>query len=120
MVSTVVAGPPSDGTLDGTTTNSGEEDLERKGGGVGSVCPQTMVSGGDSQTSSEVVGNGPNGGLEIERSPGRVDQTNDWNTDDESDVEPVDVLVPVLACDWGVGDVSLVWTVVLVAVWLIS
>lgn len=44
MVSTMVTSPPSDGAFDGATTNSCQKDAERKGCGVGSMCPQSMIA----------------------------------------------------------------------------
>lgn len=44
VVSAVLAGPPTDGTLDGTGADKGEVDLERSGGLVGGVSPETVVA----------------------------------------------------------------------------
>lgn len=33
------------------------------------MCPQTMVAGGDTETSVEIVSNGPDGSLGVERNP---------------------------------------------------
>ena len=101
----MVSSPPSDGTFDGTTTNGGEEDLERKSGLVRGVGPQTMVASGDTETSCEVVSNCPDGGVTVERSPPGLDQTQEGNANNQEDVEPVDVLVPVGLGHGGVGDV---------------
>lgn len=45
VVSTVIPGPPAGGTLDGGSATSGEPDLERKGGLVRSVSPESVVTG---------------------------------------------------------------------------
>jgi hypothetical protein len=39
VVGSVISGPPSDRTLDSSTTDGSEEDLEREGSRVGGVCP---------------------------------------------------------------------------------
>jgi hypothetical protein len=83
VVSAVVSGPPSDGSLNGTSTNGGKEDLERSGGGVGGVCPQSVVSGGDSEAGREVVGDGEEGGRKAERGVCRGDQASERQSDDE-------------------------------------
>jgi len=113
VVCAVVASPPSDGALDGTTTNGSEENLERKRGVVGSVCPQTVVASSDAETGCEVVRNGPNGGCEPERSPEGGNAASHRNADDERDIEPIDVLVPISAVHRGIGDVRFVWVVAL-------
>jgi hypothetical protein len=123
VVSAVVAGPPSDGALDGAAADSSQEDLERNGGGVGSVSPQAMVAGSDTETSGEVEGDRPDGGLQVERSPVGGDETAHGDADDENDIEPVHVLVPVLLCHGSLGDVRLLRVVLCVSdrllrVWL--
>ena len=101
----MVTGPPSDGALNGTATNSGKEDLEGKGGLVRSVGPQTVVASSDTETGSEVVSDCPDGGVAVKRSPPSLDQTHEGNADDEEDIEPVNMLVPVGLGHRGVGDV---------------
>ena len=44
VVGAVLPGPPSNGSLYGTSTDGGEVDLERGGGLVGSVSPETVVT----------------------------------------------------------------------------
>ena len=114
VVSAVVTGPPSDGALNGTAANSSQEDLERDGGRVGSVGPQTMVTGSDTETSREVEGDGPDGSLQVEGSPVGGDEAAHGNADDENDIEPVHVLVPVLLCHGSLGDVRLLRVVLCV------
>ena len=114
VVSAVVAGPPSDGTLDGATPDGSQEDLERDRRGVGSVSPQTVVTSGDTETSSEVEGDGPDGSLQVERSPVGGDEAAHGDANDESDIEPVDVLVPVLLCQGSLSDVRLLGVVLCV------
>jgi hypothetical protein len=55
MVGSVTSGPPLDGSLDGTCTRDGETILERGGSVVRSVSPQSVVTGGDTETSDVVV-----------------------------------------------------------------
>jgi hypothetical protein len=57
VVSSVSPGPPFDGTLDGTGTSHGEEVLQRSRGIVRSVCPQSVVTSSDTETSDEIVHN---------------------------------------------------------------
>jgi len=114
VVSAVVAGPPSDGALNGTATNSSEEDLEREAGGIGSVRPQAVVAGGNTEASGEVEGNGPDGSLQVERCPVGGNEAAHGNANDEDDIEPVDVLVPVLLCHGSLSDVRLLGVVGLV------
>lgn len=65
VVSTMVTRPPSDGALDSTTANGSKEDLQRQGGAVALVSPETMVASRDAETSPVVVDDGPDGGLEM-------------------------------------------------------
>lgn len=44
MMGTVTPRPPLDGTLDGTSTSEGKTILERLGGVVRTMRPQTMVT----------------------------------------------------------------------------
>jgi hypothetical protein len=98
VVSTVVTAPPADGALDGTAANSGEEDAQRQGGIVRLVCPETMVSGCDSETSPEVVDDGPSSGLPLQGGPEGGDAASERHSDDEDD------LGRVLVCGrWGWG-----------------
>jgi hypothetical protein len=69
VVSTVVTAPPADGALDSTAANSSEEDRKREGGVVGLVRPETMVTSGDTETSPEVVDDGPESSLPLQRCP---------------------------------------------------
>ena len=67
----------------------------------------------DAETSHEVVGNCPDGRLQLERCPVRCDETVDWKANDESDVQPVDMFVPVGLRNWLLGDVRLLGVVLL-------
>lgn len=82
------------------------------------MCPQTVVSCGDTKAGSKVIDNGPNECRKTKRSPGSVDESDDWDNEDEDDVKPIDVLVPILFRHWLIGDVWLAWAVFLVAIWL--
>ena len=46
VVSTVIPGPPTGGTLNSGSTTGGEPDLEGKRGLVGGMGPKSVVSGG--------------------------------------------------------------------------
>lgn len=92
--------------------------------------PETMVTSGDTEASVEVVDEGPDSRLEGQRHPvgghtGRkcqsiffsfslrvvvgawYSQAQHGNEENERDIEPVDVLVPVLQRNGLVGDVRL-------------
>lgn len=106
VVCTVVTSPPSDGSLNSTSSDRSQENLERQSCRVGSVCPQTVVACCDTETGREVVGNCPNGSLCVERSPESCNASCERNADNQCDVEPIDVLVPVFPGHGRVGDVS--------------
>jgi hypothetical protein len=89
VVGTVVAAPPADGTLNSTAANEGEEDAQRERGIVRLVCPKTMITSCDAETSPEVVYDGPESGLPLERSPESRNATGERNADDEGDLVPV-------------------------------
>lgn len=87
------------------------------------VDAQQSVFGGihtscDSQTRHEVVCKGPDGCLPLQRGPVCRDHAIDWNSHDEGDVKPVDMLVPIGAGNGLLGDVRFLGIVFLVAVWL--
>ena len=80
---------------------------------------QRMGSTGcDAQTGCKVVQYGKDEGLQLQRHPPSLDHAVQRNANDESDVEPVNMLVPVGFGDWCLGDVLLLWIVRLVPVWL--
>lgn len=114
----MIAGPPSDGALNGTGTDQSKEKLERLGSLVGSVGPETVVAGSDAETGPVVVENRPKERLQSQRSPEGGDTAHERDATNEENVEPVDVLVPVLAGHGIVGDVLLVRVVLGVAVGL--
>lgn len=62
---------------------------------------------GNTETSEEVVDDGPDGSLQLQWHPQGLNTTIDGNADDEEDVQPVDVLVPVGTGHLGVSDVHL-------------
>ena len=55
VVGSVSSGPPFDGSLNGTSTSDREGVLERDRGVVSSVSPQSVVTGGDTETGDVVV-----------------------------------------------------------------
>lgn len=75
-----------------------------------------MVSCGDTETSSEVVDNGPEGSLPKEWSPDGLNAAEGRNTENEENIEPVDVFEPVLLSDGLFGDVRLLGIVLWVPV----
>lgn len=78
-----------------------------------------MVTSGDTETSVEVVDDSPNCSLPLQRSPVGLNTTKSWDTKNQEDIEPVDVLVPVRPRDGLVSDVWLLWVVLRVSVGLI-
>jgi len=64
-----------------------------------------VISSSYTEAGSEVVQDSPDGSLELERDPESLDAAIDGNAHDESDVEPVDMLVPVRSRHRGFGDV---------------
>ena len=75
------------------------------------MCPQPMVTCGDAETSGIIIENGEDSGLEVERSPDGLDQSVKRDEDNEGDVKPVDVLVPVFPRHGYLGDVLQIWVV---------
>jgi hypothetical protein len=66
-----------------------------------------MLTCSDTQTSEEIVHNSPDGSLELERNPDGLDAAIDRDAKNEEDVQPVDVLVPVVASHGGIGNMDL-------------
>lgn len=82
------------------------------------MCPQPVVTGCDTETGHEIVRDRPYCGLPGEWCPVRLNETSERHADDEDDVQPVDVLVPVRRGDGLLGDVTLRGIVLLVTVGL--
>lgn len=61
----------------------------------------------DSETSEKVVDDGPDGSLELQWHPKGLNTAIDGNSHDEKNVQPVDMLVPVLASQRRIGDMDL-------------
>ena len=61
----------------------------------------------DSETGEKVVGDSPDGSLELQWHPESLNTAIDRNSQDEEDVQPVDMLVPVLASQRCIGDMDL-------------
>lgn len=117
VVGAVVPRPPADGALDGAAAHGRQEDLERERCGVGGVSPQPVITwrcvsmscreesqrrseehtSCDTHSGHEVVDDGPDSRLPLQRGPVGGDAAVEGDADDEDDIEPVDVLVPVLA-----------------------
>ena len=64
------------------------------------------LTSSDSKTGVEIENDGPDAGIEVERSPVGRDKSNDGNNDDESRVEPVNVEMDVGPSHWSVGNVN--------------
>lgn len=72
----------------------------------------------DSKTGHEVIRDGPNSSLPLERRPVRSNESIDRNSNNESNVEPVDVFVPVRLRNWLLSDMRFLGIVLLVTIWL--
>lgn len=95
VVDSVRRRPPSDGSLDGSSTKDGKQESNGQSGLVGSVGPQSMVAGGDAQTGADVVAQSKGGGLEVEGHKGSGGKGRHRQRNHQNEVQPVDVLVPV-------------------------
>jgi len=78
-----------------------------------------VVTSCDTQTGHKVVEDGPDGSLPLERRIVGLDHSVDGNENDEDDIEPVDVLVPVRPSHGHLGDVRLLAVQLLAATGLI-
>ena len=67
--------------------------------------PFRRLTGSDTKTSHEIVGNRPDSRLQLKRCPVCCNESVDRKADNEGDVQPVDMLVPVRLCDCLLGDV---------------
>lgn len=47
MMCTMITGPPPHASLNSSTPNGGQENSERYSGGIGSVCPKSVVPSSD-------------------------------------------------------------------------
>jgi hypothetical protein len=75
-----------------------------------------LLTSCNTEASHEIVRNCPDGCLQLERCPVGCDETVDWKANNEGDIQPVDVLVPVGLRNGLLGDVRLLGIVLLVAV----
>lgn len=82
------------------------------------MCPQPVVPCRDSKTCGEVVCHRPQRGLEVQWYPNGLNEAIYGDAHDEGDIEPVDMLVPILLRDGRFGDVRFLGVVLCVSVWL--
>ena len=75
-----------------------------------------MISRCDAEAGCEVIGNSPDGRLELERYPKGLYAAAEWNADDEGNIQPVDVLVPVCTGHGRFGNVWLLWVILGVSI----
>lgn len=61
----------------------------------------------DSETGEKVVDDSPDGSLELQWHPESLNTAIDGNSHNEENVQPVDMLVPVLASQGRIGDMDL-------------
>ena len=71
------------------------------------MSPETVISTRNPKASREVVKERPDGRLQVQRNPDGLNQTVEGQANDKEDIEPVDVLVPVLSGNGIFGDVLL-------------
>jgi len=69
------------------------------------MCPKSVVTGCDTKTRHEIVCNCPEGRLQLKRRPVCCNKSIDGKADDEGDIQPVDMFVPVRLGNCLVGDV---------------
>jgi hypothetical protein len=77
-----------------------------------------VIASCDTETSHEVICYSPDGGLELERSPIGSNEAVDGNSNNQGDVEPIDMFVPIRLGDGLLGDVRFLGIVLLVTIWL--
>lgn len=78
-----------------------------------------MVSSGDAETGPEVVDDSPCGSWQTQRCPVGTDETSERYANNEGDIEPVDMLVPILPSDGVLCDMFLGRVVLGASVWLV-
>jgi hypothetical protein len=72
----------------------------------------------DTETGHEIICNGPYRRLPVKRGPVGGHKSIDGDSDNEGDVKPIDMLVPIGPGDGFIGDVRLLRIITFVAVWL--
>lgn len=77
-----------------------------------------QLTGGDTKACHEVVDKCKQGCSPLQRDPEGLDTAIERNSNNESNIEPVDMLVPVGLGYGGIGDVRFPWIVRFVSVWL--
>lgn len=76
------------------------------------------LTGGDTKTCHEVVDNRKQRRSPLQRDPKGLDRAIERNCNDESDIEPIDMLVPVGLCYGHIGDVGFPRIVRFASIWL--
>ena len=82
------------------------------------MCPKTVIPCCDTETSSEVVCYSPDGSLQLERNEEGTDAAIERDHHNESDVEPIDMLVPIRLGDRFLCDVFLLGIIFRFSIWL--
>jgi hypothetical protein len=126
MMSTVTARPPLDRTLNSTRASDREEVFERTRSVVGTMGPQAVVTGSDTETGDKVVEYGEEGGLELERSSEPAVDRGDRSEGEGDDGDPLSVLVQSFPSNRGklllggenvvdivIGNVNVYWDVLI-------
>lgn len=89
VVNAMPSRPPFDGTLNSTRAKAAEEETNWPSGFVGTVRPQTMVSGSNAKSGAVVVDNGPNERLGVVGNEEETVETSRVSEDEQQDVNPV-------------------------------
>jgi hypothetical protein len=71
------------------------------------VGPETVVTSGNSKPGAEIVQNCPKSSGESQGSPDGSNAADEWNASDEIDIEPIDMLVPIIPGNWSIRDMRL-------------
>ena len=99
--------PPFDGTLDTGSTENSKEQTQWPVGRVRSVSPQSVVTSSDGNTTETVIDHREDEHFELQwhTARNRIVQTNQWNEHHKSQVQPVQMQVPVIYRPWHLTDV---------------
>ena len=80
------------------------------------MCPEPVITSSDAKASTKVVYDAEDRCLKSQLGPKSGHQPGERQADNQGSIEPIDVLVPILAGDGQIGDVWLFGVVGLVAV----
>lgn len=118
MVSTMVPSPPPNAAFDGTASDKGQKDPQWGGGRVAGVCPESMVTGSDTESREVIVDDSEQDGLPFDWGPEGCQQAHQRHSNDEGDIQPVHMFPPILFGDFRVGDMWFLGIIMSIPVWL--